>query len=639
MLNTVMKLQACCHVGMRFAFAGISTFAFCLLYYFSLANADVTNGEGDLFEQSGLRWEWKTFPLRQVKSTKFRHENLLNRDRLNETDGLAANDVQAIAVSHDDVFAFGTNHGLSILRKGILQMFTGPEHVVLTGASEPTTFVVPGNSPLVGNDVRAVLFTRDGTLWVATSRGLCRFRTDLLEVLRIKSLSPDILPWNDFVMTRFYDTTALFASSSGKIFAGGHHSRVTTVDPNTDTVETIYEAGDENQCVMGFAEDNEKNLWVGVMGLGVLRRDPEGTWKLHTKKTDPWIPSNNVTCLCIDSTQALWVGTEKGIGVRLPDGTSRIYTTGSILPNVNVRGIQVRRSGDVWVATEKGFAVFSDEGWRYPVPDKPFFLASGGWNPMVETDKGVVWLGTSDGVLINPRFRIVKENPVQTSRANIKKMIEERFPIVSVEHNVVGDGSRSVWWYDGNRLLSYDGKTWTDHTYLLVNDSWAVLKCDSQHRIWILTGHGLIQVDPGGEPTPVKLPGERHTWAFNLAEGGSGTIYYADGTYRVYALKGKQWNVLGDGTFPDGCLQPVQMLEDKKGRLWVVDMNFGLVRFDGRKVTHVSRLGVLAGWQVKSVSLLPDDVIRVSALRRTSQGVERKVFLCRDDHVVQAQNK
>ena len=192
-----------------------------------------------------------------------------------------------------------------------------------------------------------------------------------------------------------------------------------------------------------------------------------------------------------------------------------------------------------------------------------------------------------------------------------------------------------MWWYDGSQLMSYDGKVWSDRTSLIGgrNAGWAWLKSDSRQRIWILAPDTLTRVDSDGTITPVNANGQRLGGGTTLVEGRSGTLYYCDASHRIYSLKGKEWKLVGDGSFPDGYLVATAMAEDNKGRLWVADFNFGLFRYDNRVIKHVSRNSILAGWHIDDVVVLPDDVIRVSALRRTSEGTERKVFLCHDDEV------
>lgn len=104
--------------------------------------------------------------------------------------------------------------------------------------------------------------------------------------------------------------------------------------------------------------------------------------------------SNNVSCLDIDATNAIWFGTQLGVSV-LDGAAWTSYTTADGLVDNNVTAIFVTSTGDIWAGTDFGASVLSGGIWT------TYTTAEGLGNNQIkcinEDLDGDIWFGTNNG--------------------------------------------------------------------------------------------------------------------------------------------------------------------------------------------------------------------------------------------------
>ena len=359
------------------------------------------------WERLEFSWSWQESDPGQPRISKVTKEVTPSDFWLTKEDGLPADTaIDAIAQLRTGDMVFATNKGMSVWHKGVIRTYTGETYSV------EQKKLIPGNSGLPGNSVQDLLVARDGSLWVATGIGVCRIRRDKWEdkwdVLTVRGPAVDPMGgWErEEASGNLDDVLKLFETAGGNIILGSHGAGISIVDPQTNSVRIIYLNKEMNNRVTGIGEDKDKNLWFGVFGLGVLRYDGK-EFKLYTDEAE-WIPDKSIRSFCLDHEGNIWVGTHKGLGVRLANKQAKVYTEADVLPDNFVDHLFVRKNGEVWISTGDGAVIWAGGTWRYPT----YRDWGGSWlGVCYEANDGSFWIG-GPGPIRNPTLKMTDEKPV-----------------------------------------------------------------------------------------------------------------------------------------------------------------------------------------------------------------------------------
>ncbi|MFN3693547.1 MAG: two-component regulator propeller domain-containing protein [Ignavibacterium sp.] len=188
-----------------------------------------------------------------------------------------------------------------------------------------------------------------------------------------------------------------------------------------------------NNTVMYFDEDKEGNIWIGTLGGGLDRLNPESK-KFFNFKSDPLnqnsLADNDILSLCVDKSGIIWVGSHLGKGVtKIQRNTTKFNLIGFEPNNPNslndgvVWAIHKDKSGLLWFGTYKGGLNCFDQ-----IRNKLLFfknktnskLSSNHIRAIVEDDFENLWIGTYDGGLniYNKKtgeIKVYSHNPTDTS--------------------------------------------------------------------------------------------------------------------------------------------------------------------------------------------------------------------------------
>ncbi|UCC30530.1 MAG: hypothetical protein JSU86_20315 [Phycisphaerales bacterium] len=574
-----------------------------------------TGAPGD---PSLVLWSWRTVPSSDGHVSTVSEDVAPTDFLLSQADGLASNRVTAIVQLPDGAMVFGTVAGLSVLRDKTFTTYTGS----LYSPSEQRE--IRGNSGLPGNEIRDLLVSADGSLWIATRSGLCRLRNGVWSIL-----SPGVGMLGGF-NTRvgnqgrsLGDVHRLFETTEGKIVIGSRCAGITLLDPNTDRAITVYYDDDPNHWVAGIAEDSSGRVWVGVRGLGVARL--EGS-EVEVYGTDEaWIPDENIRALSIDHSGRVWVGTHTGLGVLRPDGSAETIAGDYILPAKAVWGMTVRRNGQVWCLTERGYAVFNGDSWTYPV----FTEFSPSWTSILfEAADGSTWFAGRNGVTRNPSFVFQEQNPATEELARAKQQVEQEYPDIVPSTDRAIDSRNRVWLNIHNKLLRYDGTGWENLSPVIDSARIAYVQIDSKGRMWVGTrGAGLVGFDGDEILRFNNERGHAKSVIYDMAEDADGILYVGT-QHGLYTLDADEWVCLTERLLPGVFLQPHPVVLDGEGRVWFGDINEGLFLYDGSSMACLSRTKPLQGWQVDDLHPTSNGRVVVSTVRRTPEGERWQDFIC-----------
>jgi len=251
----------------------------------------------------------------------------------------------------------------------------GPDGAVWVGARNGLARLDPASGRLArrvlsgdvdANNVRNLLVTRDGVLWIATRGGLHRLDT-----------------------------------------RGGIHGTLTTYQHEPASGNSLAD-----NVVRPMLEDRHGRLWVGTFdGLDLLDR---ATGKFRHFRHNPNDPASlshdEVHYLLEDREGTLWVGTAVGLNkmVVARDGTPHFqrYTRREGMEDDVVAAMQQDLDGNLWVSTSSGLSRLDpvSGGWRHynsadGTIEGAYFDASA-----LRAPDGTLYFGGNNGITaFNPR--------------------------------------------------------------------------------------------------------------------------------------------------------------------------------------------------------------------------------------------
>jgi len=284
----------------------------------------------------------------------------------------------------------GTEHGLFLWRRSI-SLWTNLRH----------------SSPDPRNSVNEILFTRDGSVWLATNDGVevrrpdgstnHIARIDTTNLYTVTGLGEDrdgnvwissgasfegTFRWDGIRWTYFPILPSRSESTEVKVhkirkdrrgrlwFLGlGKYFQVPGIkQPGAFVLEDGHftrwgvEEGLTNGRVYAFAEGYDSTLWFGT--FGGISRWKNGTWRHFT--TNDGLPNNRVFVLATDNENRMWFGangSSYGVGFIDPKGTVRTFTTADGLVDNDVWDIQTDSAGRVWVTCKAGLNCYDRGVW------------------------------------------------------------------------------------------------------------------------------------------------------------------------------------------------------------------------------------------------------------------------------------
>lgn len=267
---------------------------------------------------------------------------------------------------------------------------------------------VAGSAPgaLPDNQIRALLRTRRGELWVGTMNGIAWFDGESRFLTWQHDASDAGSPGGNRI-------AALHETREGLIAVGTWTGGLSIHNPETRVVRLIRAHGRDltslpaNPVRAIWRDPADGTLWLSVLeGGGLIRYDLErGVLARHVHDpANPDTPSGTVIqAIARTPDGALWLGTQ-GAGLsRMRDGRFEHFrhdpADPASLPDNVVQTLKVTRDGELWIGTEsgglarwvgeaEGFETFRHE------PTRPDSLPYNSVYYLTETRAGELLIGT-----------------------------------------------------------------------------------------------------------------------------------------------------------------------------------------------------------------------------------------------------
>ncbi|MBS1796635.1 MAG: hypothetical protein JSS81_22570 [Acidobacteria bacterium] len=349
---------------------------------------------------------------------------------------------------------------------------------------------------LSSETVGYVFKDREGTVWLATDKGLNRLRRQIVSPLTTSAGLSDneVYPMLKTAAGDIYVGTA----GGLNLYRDGRFSKiaVAAASPSAGNVQSL-------------AEDAGKRLWIGTVGgLFVLEKG-----KTHDLSKTLG-PPPTVPAILADRRGSVWVATESsGVFEFRNDRIVARYTTADGLPSDNVKLIHEAADGSLWFGTYGGLAHFENGKFtNYTTRDG---LASDFVRALREDADGTLWIGTYDGGL--SRFkngRFFNFNTGNGLSNNGVFAIEEDARgnfWISSNKGIYRAAKRQLDDFADGRILHYESFAYGKADGMPSSEcnggrQPASMK-DARGRIWFPTLEGIAIVDPDAlQSNPVPPP-------------------------------------------------------------------------------------------------------------------------------------
>ncbi len=369
-----------------------------------------------------------------------------------------------------------------------------------------------GDGVLPDDQVRALLVTRAGQVWVGTMNGVATYQ----------EAGDSFLTWRydagDAGSPAGNRIASFFEDRDGLIWIGTWTGGFSIHNPATQAVRLIRNHGRDRTSlpaspVRALWMDADGSLWMGVMeGGGLVHYDLEQgvlqRW-VHDPNDPASLSGNVVQGIARTPDGQLWIGTQgAGLARMRADGSGFDHfrredqRPGSLPDNV-IQALYIDRSGSLWIGFESaGLArwISDESGFRVYSRDlaSPTGLQAGSVYAFAETADGSFWVGTwGAGLALFDRatgqFTHFRERPgdlTSISHNSVTTIVEGRDGVLWI--GTQGGGlNRVTRGADGKLTFAAIGKREG-----LGAEAIGTLIEDASGRLWIGTTVGVDSYDP-----------------------------------------------------------------------------------------------------------------------------------------------
>ncbi|MHA4895746.1 hybrid sensor histidine kinase/response regulator transcription factor [Pedobacter sp. PWIIR3] len=172
----------------------------------------------------------------------------------------------------------------------------------------------------------------------------------------------------------------------GKTFTHYRHNKN---DPNSLTDDRVYT----------IIEDVRGELWVGTFSGGLNVFDPGINGFRHPKNPGK---SEYTSYIYEDRQQNKWIGRDRGVDVILKNGKVRSYLSDPKNPNSlvgnDVNTITEDRKGLIWIGTKDGLSILNTRTNKFLNIEEGVNLPANNVSNIVEDFSGRMWVSTTNGL-------------------------------------------------------------------------------------------------------------------------------------------------------------------------------------------------------------------------------------------------
>lgn len=281
---------------------------------------------------------------------------------------LANKSILSVFKDREGTVWLATNKGLSRLRKEIIHGYNakdGIEH----------------------SEVYPLFRDSKDDIWIGTNKGLSIYRNGKFETLDLQNISDDLPPEKSWRKDRM-SVQSLWEDANGKMWIGLNGGIFLAQNGKAE----ILESG-EGHHVFAIRGDRAGNIWAAT-NKGILQFRDYGLVASYSVKDS--LPNEFMTFIFEDSKGKIWFGGFGGL-TELRDGKFINYTTKDGLAGNYIRTIYEDADGTFWIGTyDEGMSRFKDgKFFSYKTENG---LANNGVFAIQEDRKGYFWISSNHGI-------------------------------------------------------------------------------------------------------------------------------------------------------------------------------------------------------------------------------------------------
>tara|TARA_B100000809_G_scaffold266930_1_gene333183 strand:- start:16992 stop:21038 length:4047 start_codon:yes stop_codon:yes gene_type:complete len=390
----------------------------------------------------------------------------------------------------------------------------------------------------------ALLQGDNDDIWIGTTNGIYNYNTrnELVEIPQHEKLNG-------------INCQSLYITRKGELIIGTRNGMY-IYNPTTDRLQTFkhingLEQGLSHNIIRCIYEDSDDVLWIGTYDkLNRFDRKTNSfkSYSLQDKKAALYHQNNLILCIAEfgeNNKNKLLIGTETGLAIF--DKTTAKFelftegTDGRSLSSSVIKSIKVVASDQIWLGTDKGLNIFNSVNKtfkKYYADYSNRYAISNNVIPAIYKDtKDNIWLGTKN-----------KINRVHLSNSQIThNQLHKNTPFFrdGVQVNAITqDSDNSYWFATSEGFAKYDRITQSFQWHLVPNSSNMGVEdivIDKKGVVWLSTRSGLHLYDQ------------------------------AKDSFKTYVSDKNNKNALHTNYIND-------LYEDVKGRIWIGTLKGGLYR-------------------------------------------------------------
>ncbi|MGZ4037757.1 MAG: ligand-binding sensor domain-containing protein, partial [Bacteroidia bacterium] len=269
------------------------------------------------------------------------------------------------------------------------------------------------STSLCGNIVMSFYEARNGTMWIGTNDGICRYNA-VDNSFHLKRFAPkaDTNSRQVYAYLNSYGPNAvrcIYEDKQNNLWLSTDVG-LKILDPNTGnyiayTADPGNTYGLSANLLSGLYEDRSGNLWIGTVvgGLNKVDLKPQKFKVCQTQNGNTCnLSRNNIRSLFSDSRNTLWAGTLEGGLNRMNAKTGKFEQLKNILHSGNVWAIYEDSKKQLWIGSSNGLYRYNDAtgetGFYTHDRNDPQSISNNIVRTIFEDSKGNLWIGTEGGL-------------------------------------------------------------------------------------------------------------------------------------------------------------------------------------------------------------------------------------------------
>ncbi len=358
-------------------------------------------------------------------------------------------------------------------------------------------------------DPSVILEDQMGGVWIGTSGG---------GLIHFNGATFESIPISDSRIT------CLTEDREGNMWVGTESGGLNRIRPSIVTLETA-KTGLPLGTVQSLCQDSHGTVWATIQNGQVARREGGG-W--HVVSRDPDGLPGQATCVTMDASGAVWIGTKDHRLHCWRDGHFTTLDASDGLLGRQLHALLADRKGDLWIGEESPDLVQRLHAGKFETFQVPAGVRI--IRAMAEDSSGAIWVGSSGGKLLRIRDGVVDDETSATSGQPLSIRCLHATP----------DGSLWIGYADEGLGLLRDGHfTHLGFARGFPEENLSQIIADGQGWLWFAGDHGIFAA--------------RQQNLEELAHGGAGGLNYirlgrSEGLFSLEANTGDSPGAMRDSS-------------------------------------------------------------------------------------------